>query len=116
HIELDRTRSCFAVARYHGGMVGLVRIDEDGRIIPAADIHQHEVSGSLTVQDRPRAHSVNVDPDNRFAIACDLGTDHLITYRLDAGRGTLQRVSSVSVAPGAGPRHFAFHPSRPFGY
>lgn len=116
HVELDRTRSCLMVASYHGGLVGLSPILPDGRVGQASDIHRHEGSSALPVQDRPRAHSVTVDPNNVYAVACDLGTDHIVTYRLDAAAGKLTRVSAVRVAPGAGPRHFAFHPSRPYGY
>src|SRR5207245_8564046 len=41
----------------------------------------------------------------------DLGLDKLFVYRYDAAKGTLtpNDPPSVSVAPGAGPRHFAFY-------
>ena len=43
----------------------------------------------------------------------DLGLDKLFVYRFDPAKGTLtpNDPPSVSVAPGAGPRHFAFHPN-----
>jgi 6-phosphogluconolactonase len=44
-------------------------------------------------------------------LATDLGADEVITYRLDSDSGTLERVSSMKTAPGAGPRHFAFAPN-----
>lgn len=116
HIELDRTRSCLMVSSYHGGLIGLSPIREDGGAGGSAQIVRHEGASVLPVQDRPRVHSVTVDANNRFAIVCDLGLDRVFTYRLDAAAGRLERVSDVSVAPGAGPRHFAFHPSLPCGY
>jgi len=41
-----------------------------------------------------------------------LGLDRLLVYRFDAASGALaaHQPSSVAMAPGAGPRHFAFHP------
>ncbi len=58
-------------------------------------------------------HSINVAPDNRFAVAADLGTDELRVYRLDLIQGLLQFVpaASTTVQPGAGPRHIDFHPN-----
>ena len=37
----------------------------------------------------PHAHSINVDPANRFAVAADLGLDKVLVYRLDAEHGKL---------------------------
>jgi len=116
HIELDRSRACLMVASYHGGLVGVSPIAPDGRVGPAGDLHRHEGSSVLPVQDRPRAHSTTVDRRNAFAVVCDLGADRIVAYRLDAAGGKLARVSDVAVAPGAGPRHFAFHPSNAYGY
>jgi 6-phosphogluconolactonase len=51
-------------------------------------------------------------------VAADLGTDEVLVYRFDTATGVLEPNTppSVSVAPGAGPRHFVFHPSGRFGY
>jgi 6-phosphogluconolactonase len=116
HINLDRTRQCFMVASYHGGMIGLSPLLEDGRIGETADVHQHEGSSILPVQDRPRPHSVFFDRSNRFAVVCDLGLDRIVSYRLDVPARKLTPQAEVHVAPGAGPRHFAFHPSLSCGY
>jgi len=116
HIELDRSRRCVIVSSYHGGMVGVNPVFENGSLGPSTDLHRHEGRSVLPVQDRPRAHSATVDPNNAFVVVCDLGADKLVTYRLDAAAGKLAPVSAVSVAPGAGPRHFAFHPSGAFAY
>jgi 6-phosphogluconolactonase len=116
HIELDRSRQHLLVSSYHGGMLGLSPIEADGRIGEVADIRQHHGASVLSVQDRPRVHSVTVDLNNRFAIACDLGLDRLFTYRFGGERNELIHQSEVEVAPGAGPRHFAFHPALPYGY
>ncbi len=48
----------------------------------------------------------------------DLGLDRLFIYRLNPNTGALEaaQTPSVSLAQGAGPRHFAFHPSSDDGY
>ena len=63
-------------------------------------------------QQSAHPHSINVDPSGRFAIVADLGQDKVFVYRLDAAAGTLSPNDPpfARVAPGAGPRHFAFHP------
>jgi 6-phosphogluconolactonase len=59
-----------------------------------------------------------LDAANRFAFVPDLGQDKVIVYHFDMGKGTLtpNEPPSASVAPGSGPRHFAFHPSGRFAY
>lgn len=116
HLTLDRTRRSVIVASYHGGMIGLSPVQEDGGLGTLAELHQHEGASVLPVQDRPRAHSVTLDAANRYAVACDLGLDRLIVYALDADARRLTPHSETAIAPGSGPRHFAFHPSQQFGY
>ncbi|MFO0948496.1 MAG: lactonase family protein, partial [Planctomycetota bacterium] len=69
-------------------------------------------------QEKPHAHSVNVDKAGRFAVVADLGLDQCLVYKLDPDTGTLEANDppAVSVEPGSGPRHFAFHPSGKFAY
>jgi 6-phosphogluconolactonase len=57
-------------------------------------------------QETPHPHSVVFDPGGRFIAAADLGIDKVQTFRLV--NGGLERVSEVSIGPGAGPRHLAF--------
>lgn len=67
-------------------------------------------------QKEPHAHSINVDPSNQYAFCADLGLDKVIIYRLDLGAGKLIDHGFGTVTPGAGPRHFAVHPSRQTAY
>src|SRR5260221_685613 len=66
-----------------------------------------------TLRVRVRAFTcIVLDPPNRFAYSCDLGTDKIMIFRFDARNGKLLPGEPpwVQVAPGAGPRHLAFHP------
>ena len=63
-------------------------------------------------QEGRRAHSTNLDPANKFAIVADLGLGHsrfIISMALRASSRPTDP-PAYSTAPGAGPRHFAFHP------
>src|SRR5437868_1266438 len=86
----------------------------DGSLSEPASVVQHMGSSVNNArQSEPHAHSINMDPAGRFVFAADLGLDKVIVYRLDAERGKLEvnDYPSGNVAPGAGPRHFAFQPS-----
>ncbi len=116
HVVVDATGRCALVANYTGGNVAALPIRADGGLKPISSLVQHTGSGPTKRQKRPHAHSILIDATNRFAVAADLGTDELIVYRLDAAKGTLTRHSAAKVAPGSGPRHFAFHPGGKYGY
>lgn len=116
HIELDRTRRLAIASSYHGGLLGVSRVLDDGRIGPALQVHRHEGSSVLPVQSQSRVHSAVVDRNNRYAVVSDLGLDKVFVYKIDAAGESLILHSETSVAPGSGPRHFVFHPTLPYGY
>jgi Lactonase, 7-bladed beta-propeller len=66
----------------------------------------------------PHPHFVSFDPSGRFLLAPDRGTDRLHIYRLDLSTGKLvpNNPAFAKTRPGAGPRHLAFHPSKPWAY
>jgi 6-phosphogluconolactonase len=113
HLELDKTGRFLAVANYTGGNYSLFPIDADGRLEPAVAVVAGQGRGPTSRQLGPHGHAVTFDPANRFLIATDLGIDRVLVYRFDSAAGTLvaNKPSSVAMVPGAGPRHFAFHPN-----
>jgi 6-phosphogluconolactonase len=118
HVTLDKAGTTALVANYGGGSIASLPIGSDGKLQPAASTIQHEgKSVNAKRQDAPHAHSINLDPDNRFVVAADLGLDKVLVYKFDAKSSTLRRNDPPgTVAPGSGPRHFAFHPSGKFAY
>jgi 6-phosphogluconolactonase len=119
HLVVDATGRNVLVANYGGGSVASLPIDENGRLGEATGFAQHQGSSvNERRQSAPHAHSINVDPNNRFAFAADLGLDKVLVYRFDAAKGSLEPNDppAAEVAPGSGPRHFAFHPSGKFAY
>jgi 6-phosphogluconolactonase len=118
-VTVDKTGRCVLVANYGTGSVAALPILEDGSLGKAKSAIQHEGSSvDPRRQSGPHAHSFNVSPDNRFAVACDLGLDKVLVYKLDPAAATLtpSQPPSVSTPPGGGPRHFSFHPSGRFAY
>jgi 6-phosphogluconolactonase len=119
HITVDKTGKYVLVANYEGGSLAVFPILKDGRLGESSALVQHHgASIDPQRQEGPHAHSVYLSPDNRFALCADLGLDEVLVYRFDAEKGTLapNNPPFAKVNPGAGPRHFAFHPSGKFGY
>jgi 6-phosphogluconolactonase len=119
HVSLDRDAKCVLAANYNSGSICCMQIKQDGSLSEATAFIQHQGKSVIPArQDGPHAHSLNVDPANRFAFAADLGLDKLLVYRFDSARGTLQPHDppAVDLAKGAGPRHFTFHPNGKFAY
>ena len=119
HIVVDKTGRFALVANYGGGSAGTLPIKADGSLEPMASFVQHKGSGAnKSRQSEPHAHSINLDQANKFAFVADLGLDKVLIYKFDDKTGKLEanQPPSGDVEPGAGPRHFAFHPSGKFAY
>ncbi|MDA1164766.1 MAG: lactonase family protein [Planctomycetota bacterium] len=115
YLDIDPTGKTVVLANYSSGSVAALPVLEDGSLGEAASFVQHAGSSvDPKRQKAPYAHSIVISPDNRFALAADLGTDKILAYHLDAGTAKLtvnEAQSSASVAPGSGPRHLTFHPN-----
>jgi 6-phosphogluconolactonase len=119
HIIVDRQGANVLVANYGDGSVAVLPIAEDGSLKPPSCVIQHRGSSvDKRRQEGPHAHAVVLDAANRFAVVADLGLDKLMIYQYDAEKGTLQANDPpfATVEPGAGPRHFAFHPDGRYAY
>ena len=115
HLSLDATGRMAMVANYSGGSVASYQVREDGSLAGPVSFLQHEGSSvDAARQMGPHAHSVNRSPDNRFALACDLGLDKVFSYKMDPAAGSLTASGVAVLPPGSGPRHLAFHPSGKF--
>jgi 6-phosphogluconolactonase (cycloisomerase 2 family) len=119
------------VANYGGGSVAVLPILADGQLGAATDVHKtsgvvgparatHAPPGSFAFSghDGPHVHMIRTDPAGRFVLAPDLGLDRIFVWAFDVATGRLTPADPPSVAlpPGDGPRHFAFHPDRPWCY
>lgn len=101
---------------YDDGSVSMFAVKPDGSLEPACDVAVFERTHGLDpiAQSNAHAHSVNFDPSNRFAIACDVGADHIYVYRIDPGSRTLADGRAFPTPPGKAPRHSAVHPRLPY--
>ena len=114
------------VANYFGGSVAVLPVLANGRLGAACDVKND--AGKLgptraknappgtfarSGHDRTHAHMIQADPGGRFVLHVDLGLDTIHVWKFDDQKGVLSPadVPSVSLPPGDGPRHFAFHPN-----
>ncbi len=119
HLTVDKSDRYIIVANYSGGNISVINIDDDGSLGKCTDIVQHYgKSVNKSRQEMPHTHSVNIDASNRFVVAADLGIDKLMLYKFDDGNGKLNPTEQIylKTKPGAGPRHFSFHPNGKFAF
>ncbi|GAB3640504.1 lactonase family protein [Spirosoma arcticum] len=119
HISIDQTGKTAFVSNYGGGSLAVLPIKTDGTLGAATDSVQHTGTGPNTKrQEKAHIHSATLSADNRFLYVADLGTDKLHLYEADVNSSTIKpaQMPFVTVKPGSGPRHFAFHPNGKFAY
>ncbi len=115
YLDTDATGKTVVVANYSSGSVAALPVKADGSLGEAASFMQHSGSGGDPARQKgPNAHSIVISPDNRFALAADLGIDKIMIYHLDAATAKLtlnEAQPFAKLAPGSGPRHLTFHPN-----
>ena len=105
----------------NGPGVAVFPINADGSLAPFTDMvpapgevgpHRNQSGAG------PHPHYVSFDPSGRYLVAPDRGTDRVLIYRLDQSTGKLaaNEPAFARTRRGAGPRHLAFHPSKPLAY
>jgi 6-phosphogluconolactonase len=119
HISVDKSGRWVMVGNYSSGNLTIFPIQADGSLGKSIQTIQHEgKSVNIDRQEKAHVHSVNIAPNNRDVFVVDLGIDKIMTYQLNAQTGQLiaGNPAFTEVTPGAGPRHFAFHPQQKWAY
>ena len=106
YVAVDEKRNLVYAANYHKGQVLVYKRQENGRLL-LSDVDQHSGQGPHENQASPHVHYTDLTPDH-YLVTCDLGTDQVITYNLDA-EGKLSKLYTYHSQPGAGSRHIIFH-------
>jgi 6-phosphogluconolactonase len=102
-ISTDRSGRFLLSASYGASLVAVSPIGDDGIVAPAQQV----------VATEANAHSIQTDPSsNRFAFAACLGGGVVRQMLFDPASGGLADNDPPAwhARPGAGPRHFTFHP------
>lgn len=118
HISIDKSGRYLFVSHYRSGSLTTFNVTENGAIADTIETISYS-GGSVTPRQKaPHVHSCLVSPDNRFVYVADLGTDKMMIYELNHETGLLTPAEEpfATLNPGAGPRHFTFHPNKPIVY
>lgn len=119
YLSIDKTGHYLMFANFGSSSVTILRIKDDGSIGQQTAFMKHVGSGKdPAFQSKAHPHSIDVSPDNKFAVVSDLGVDKLFIYNFDASTGTLSpdQPPFVQAESGGGPRHFTFDSAGKFGY
>ena len=126
HLSVHPSGQFVLVANYFGGSVAVLPIQPDGSLGEAKEVKKdagkigptkatNAPPGSFAISghDQTHAHMIEADPSGKFVIHVDLGLDQILVWKFDADKGTLTAAETpfISLPPGDGPRHFAFHPN-----
>jgi 6-phosphogluconolactonase len=108
-LSTDRAGRYLLTAYYADAKVTVHAIAQDGTL------------GEKPLQSIPtadKAHAVVPDPSNRFVFVPHTGPDVIFQFTFDAksARLSANAPAKVQTPKGAGPRHLAFHPSKPIAY
>ena len=120
HICCSSSGDYVFVANYSSGHSTALAVKEDGSIGSATSVVRGEGDGPVTNRQKaPHAHMVSLDPENKFLLVPDLGSDKVLIYQFDKESGVLTpnpEQAFLKMDPGAGPRHLVFHPEGEFVY
>jgi 6-phosphogluconolactonase (cycloisomerase 2 family) len=117
---IDPSGRFMVVANYASGSVAVLPVQPDGSL--RDQVQLVELPGQpgphRTEQPNSRPHDVVFDPSGRWVAVPDKGLDRTFVFRLDpvTGRLSPSEQGSVKSRAGAGPRHVAFHPTRPVAW
>ena len=126
HVSIHPSGRFLLVANYFGGSVSVLPILPDGSLGAASDtkrdagtvgpkkaVNAPAGSFAFSGHDQPHAHMSQADLSGRFVMHADLGLDQILVWKFDDRTGvlTLNNPPAISLPPGDGPRHFAFHPN-----
>ena len=112
YVGLDPSDHCALVSNYAGGTVKSFHLNPDGTLVDGNVIEHHGHGINPARQQSPHPHCFVAAPDGRFALACDLGLDKVMVYKIDHATAVLTPNDPpfAAIAPGSGPRHIAFSP------
>jgi len=119
YISIDKTGHYALMANFGDSTVTVLRIKDDGSLGEQTAFKKHIGHGrDPSFQSRAHPHSVDVSPDNKYAVVSDLGVDKVFVYKFDSSTGAISPDDppAVEMESGGGPRHFVFDREGKYGY
>lgn len=107
------------VSNYTSGNFSIFNISPNGSLYEALQTVDHKGSSTNSKrQSSPHVHSARYAANGKQLWVADLGTDRLSIYPIvKKGEADVDNVNHINITPGgSGPRHFDFHPTKPYIY
>lgn len=118
HLALSPDARHMVVSNHISSSLAVLPVAADGALEPLSQL--------VTLDGPPGPHRVEqpfakphfnpFDPSGQWVLVPDKGVDRVFVFSLSRGRLIPARQPFVQAREGAGPRHLAFHPSRPWVY
>ena len=120
YISTDKHGRWIVVGNYSSGNLSVLPVNKDGSLQPYTQLIQHTGNSvNKQRQDKPHVHATVFSPDSKYVFSPDLGMDKIMIYPFNSSsQQPLQTLDSslINTEPGAGPRHFVFHPNKKEAY
>ncbi|HEY1787541.1 MAG TPA: lactonase family protein [Verrucomicrobiae bacterium] len=112
YVSDDAADHCLLAANYSSGSVKSFHLNSDGTFTDGTVIQHYGKGVNPARQAGPHPHCFVPAPKGRYALACDLGLDKVMVYRVNPANAALTPNDPpfAPIAPGSGPRHIAFSP------
>lgn len=104
------------VSNYTSGSLAVFPLAGDGTLMPGTSVEFSESGPDTVRQASSHIHSSQLSPDGKHLYVIDLGGDCIHSYGVEDGRVLLSDYARFSLAPGEGPRHFAYSADGRFLY
>jgi 6-phosphogluconolactonase (cycloisomerase 2 family) len=118
HLAIDPSGRFLLVSNHLGSSLAVLPIGAEGSLRPVVQLLQLEgpIGPHRVEQTMAKPHYNPFDPSGRFVLVPDKGTDRIFAFEFVDGALRPAREPFVATREGAGPRHLAFHPDKPFLY
>ncbi len=105
HLAYNPTHERLASAQYGTGDIAISSV-RNGELRPPTYLTRSGCGPNPERQEGPHAHYVAFTDSGTVLHHVDLGTDTILSYRLNAGND-VEKTMALSVTAGSGPRHMA---------
>ena len=122
HLSLNKEEDYLVNANYTDPSITLYPITGHGILNSSVQKISFTKPGSGVVTDRQgqaHIHSSDFTPDENYLLVQDLGSDKIYSFQFDKNDQTplkMLKSAQFDAKPGAGPRHFTFHPNGRYAY
>lgn len=118
HLALSPDARHMVISNHLSSSLAVLPVAADGALEPLSQLLTLEgpPGPHRTEQPFAKPHFNPFDPSGRWVLVPDKGVDRVFVFRFEGGRLTPAAPAYAQAREGAGPRHLAFHPGRPWVY